>query len=222
MLGKSLVALVAELHEHVLNHVLSGNVDTRWRRKAVSMLGLTGSERVLDACSGTGDLAIALREGGAGEVVGTDFAPAMLDIAREKAPDIDFQVADTTRLPFADDTFDVATVGFGVRILEDLDGGLRDLCRVLKPEGRLMVLEFSRPPNPIFRSIYHVYFMIVLPIIGNLVSGGSDNAYTYLPRSVLAFPGPDALADRMKQAGFSKVEHTPLTLGIAYVHIATK
>lgn len=206
----------------VLNHLLSGNVDARWRRKAVEMLGLTGTERALDACTGTGDLAIALRRGGAGEVVGTDFAPAMLEVAREKEPGIRFDVADTTALPFPDASFDVATVGFGVRNLDDLDGGLTDLCRVLRPGGRLMVLEFNRPPNPVFRAIYHTYFMIVLPIIGNLVSGGADNAYAYLPRSVMAFPGPAALAERMRRAGFSEVDVTPLTFGVAYVHIATK
>ncbi|MDJ0973553.1 MAG: bifunctional demethylmenaquinone methyltransferase/2-methoxy-6-polyprenyl-1,4-benzoquinol methylase UbiE [Planctomycetota bacterium] len=206
----------------LLNHLLSGNVDARWRKTAVKLLGLNGTERALDACTGTGDLAIALKKGGAGEVVGTDFAPAMLEVAREKEPSIRFDVADTTALPFPDDSFDVATVGFGVRNLDNLDAGLADLCRVLRPGGRLMVLEFNRPPNPVFRAIYHTYFMIVLPIIGNLVSGGADNAYAYLPRSVMAFPGPTELADRMRGAGFSEVEIKPLTFGVAYVHIATK
>ncbi len=207
----------------LLNHLLSGNVDARWRKKAVASLGLTGSERVLDACSGTGDLAIALDAGGAGQVVGTDFAPAMLDHARQKTDgQIEFLVADTTALPFEDASFDIATVGFGVRNLEDLDGGLEDLQRVLKPGGRLMVLEFSRPPNRVFRAIYHTYFMLILPLIGNLVSGGADNAYTYLPRSVMAFPGPEGLADRLRGAGFSSVEMTPLTFGVAYIHTATK
>jgi demethylmenaquinone methyltransferase/2-methoxy-6-polyprenyl-1,4-benzoquinol methylase len=205
----------------LLNHLLSGNVDARWRRQAARTLALTGRERVLDACCGTGDLAVAMLEGGAGEVVGTDFAPAMVDLAREKAGDrIDFQVADTTKLPFADASFDVATIGFGVRNLEDMDGGFREIRRVLAPGGRFLVLEFSRPPNPVFRAIYHTYFMIVLPMIGNLVSGGSDNAYTYLPRSVMAFPGPDALAARLKDAGFSRVDVTTLTMGVACIHVA--
>lgn len=206
----------------VLNHVLSGNIDARWRKRAVKMLGLTGTERVLDACAGTGDLAIALKKGGAGEVVGTDFAPAMLEVAAEKEPSIQWQVADTTALPFEDESFDVATVGFGVRNLENLDGGLADLCRVLRPGGRLLVLEFNRPPNPIVRAVYGTYFMIVLPIIGNLVSGGADNAYAYLPRSVMAFPGPSELSQKMLDVGFSKVDVTPLTFGVAYVHLATK
>ena len=207
----------------VLNHLLSGNTDVRWRKQAARQLGLTGSERVLDVCCGTGDLAVAMLDGGAGEVVGTDFAPAMVEIAKEKAGErIGFQVADTTRVPFADESFDVATVGFGVRNLEDMDAGFREMHRVLKPGGRFLILEFSRPPNPVFRAVYHTYFMIVLPMIGNLVSGGADNAYTYLPRSVMAFPGPNALSDRLKRAGFSRVDVTRLSLGIACIHIAHK
>jgi len=208
----------------LLNHLLSANTDVRWRKQAAGLLHLDGSERLLDLCCGTGDLAMAMRAGGAGEVVGTDFAPEMVRLAREKAgADIHFQVADTTKLPFDEASFDVASVGFGARNLEDLDGGFREACRVLKPGGRFLVLEFSRPPNPIFRAIYHTYFMIVLPMIGNLVSGGGgDNAYTYLPRSVMGFPGPEALAQRLKQAGFATVDVTTLTGGIACIHLATK
>jgi demethylmenaquinone methyltransferase/2-methoxy-6-polyprenyl-1,4-benzoquinol methylase len=207
----------------VLNHVLSGNTDARWRRITVRRLGLTGRERALDACCGTGDLAVALAEGGAREVVGTDFSPAMVELARRKAGErIRFDVADTTRLPFEDASFDVATIGFGVRNLEDMDAGFREIQRVLRPGGRFAVLEFSRPPNPVFRAVYHTYFMIVLPLIGNLVSGGSDNAYTYLPRSVMAFPGPEALAARLCDAGFATVEMVPLTFGVACIHLARK
>src|SRR5262245_30596198 len=210
----------------VLNHVLSANIDVRWRKQVVQRLALTGAERCLDACSGTGDLAIALAEGGAKEVVGSDFAPDMLERARSKAAPpgarVQFVVADTTRLPFPDAQFDVATVGFGVRNLENLDGGLRELCRVLRPGGRLAILEFSRPSNPIVRGVYDLYFMLILPLIGNLVSGGAENAYAYLPRSVMAFPRPGALAERMKAAGFAKVEYEPLTMGIAYLHLGTR
>ncbi len=215
----------------LLNHLLSANVDVRWRREVVARLALTGRERVLDACCGTGDLALLLCEAGAGSVVGTDFAPAMVARAREKAlarggraagPALAFEVADTTRLPFGDASFDLATVAFGVRNLEDLDAGLAELCRVLRPGGRLAVLEFSRPANPVFRALYHTYFMLVLPLVGNLVSGGADNAYAYLPRSVLAFPGPEALAGRLRRAGFAEVHVVPLTLGIACLHLATR
>ena len=205
----------------VLNHLLSANIDSRWRKQAAQLLDLKGTERVLDVCCGTGDLAVAMLDGGAGEVQGTDFAPAMIELAKEKAGErIQFQVADTTDVPFPDASFDAATVGFGVRNLEDMDAGFREMHRVLKPGGRFLILEFSRPPNPVFRGIYHAYFMIVLPMIGNLVSGGADNAYTYLPRSVMAFPGPQALADRMTDAGFDRVDVTSLSGGIACIHVA--
>jgi demethylmenaquinone methyltransferase / 2-methoxy-6-polyprenyl-1,4-benzoquinol methylase len=209
----------------LLNHLLSANVDKAWRRTTVRRLALTGREKVLDACTGTGDLALALLDGGAASVVGSDFAPQMVERARKKAAgrsNARFLVADTTDLPFEDGAFDVATVAFGVRNLEDLDAGLKDLHRVLVPGGRLAILEFSRPRNPVFRGVYNVYFQLVLPLIGNLLSGGAENAYAYLPRSVQAFPGPDALADRLKAAGFATVEWAPLTLGIAHLHLATK
>jgi demethylmenaquinone methyltransferase/2-methoxy-6-polyprenyl-1,4-benzoquinol methylase len=207
----------------LLNHLMSANVDAAWRKKAVRRLALTGKERCLDACTGTGDLAVALLDGGAGEVVGSDFAPQMLERAKRKAGDrATFLVADTTKLPFRDGEFDVATVGFGVRNLEDLDAGLAELCRVLKPGGRLAVLEFSRPPNRLVRGAYDLYFRLLMPLIGNLISGGAENAYAYLPRSVLTFPSPDALAERLKRAGFSRVAFEPLTFGIAYLHVATK
>src|SRR5262245_66057662 len=207
----------------VLNHLLSANVDKAWRARTVARLALTGRERVLDACTGTGDLAVALLQGGAREVVGTDFAPKMIERAKAKAGErATFLVADTTRLPFPDASFDAATVGFGVRNLEDMDAGFRELCRVLRPGGRLAVLEFSRPPNPIVRGGYHLYFMLALPLIGNLLSGGAENAYAYLPRSVLAFPSPPVLAERLRGAGFATVDFTPLTLGIAHVHLATR
>jgi demethylmenaquinone methyltransferase/2-methoxy-6-polyprenyl-1,4-benzoquinol methylase len=209
-----------------LNRLLSARSDVRWRRRAVERLRLTGRERVLDACTGTGDVALALVEAGAARVDATDFSPEMVRRGREKAAAhgdrVAFQVADTTRLPFPDATFDGATVAFGVRNLEDLDGGLRELARVLRPGGRLVVLEFSVPRNPVVRTLYLTYFMVVLPLIGNLASGGADTAYTYLPRSVLAFPDPGALAERMRRAGFASVEVEPLSLGIATLHVATR
>ena len=206
-----------------LNHLLSANLDRAWRKDVVRRLALTGRERCLDACCGTGDLALALVEGGAGEVVASDFAPAMVARAREKLGDrATVLVADTTRLPFPDSDFDVATVGFGVRNLEDLGAGLSELHRVLRTGGRLAILEFSRPENPLLRGVYHLYFLLVLPLIGNLVSGGAQNAYAYLPRSVLAFPPPDVLSARLRAAGFSSVTATPIAAGIAHLHLATR
>ncbi len=205
----------------LLNHLLSANVDRRWRAKAVGLLALSGTEEVLDVCTGTGDLAVALLEGGARRVEGCDFAPEMIRLADEKAGDrIHFSVADALDLPFEDASFDVATVAFGVRNYHDLDRGLRELARVLRPGGRLLILEFSRPPNRLVRGIYDTYSMIVLPMIGNLVSGGADNAYAYLPRSVQAFPGTEALSDRLRAAGFGAVDVVRLTGGIAAIHIA--
>jgi demethylmenaquinone methyltransferase/2-methoxy-6-polyprenyl-1,4-benzoquinol methylase len=209
----------------VLNRLLSARSDVRWRTRCAKGLGLTGRERVLDACTGTGDLALALLDQGAGEVVGTDFAPEMVRRAEAKASGrtgVSFRVADTTRLPFPDAAFDAATVAFGVRNLEDLGGGLRELARVLKPGARLSILEFSVPENPVFRVVYLVYFMLVLPLVGNLVSGGADNAYAYLPRSVLAFPRPQELARRMERAGFRDVRIEPQSFGIASIHTGVR
>ena len=207
----------------LLNHLLSANVDQAWRRRAVRLLDAGTGERVLDACTGTGDLAVALRQAGAGDVVGCDFAPEMIRLAEEKAGEhIHFQVADVLDLPFEDGAFDAATVAFGVRNFQDLSRGLAELGRVLRPGGRLLVLEFSRPPNRLVRGVYETYSMVVLPMIGNLVSGGADNAYAYLPRSVQAFPDPWRLADLLRGAGFSTVDVHPLTFGIATIHLAVK
>lgn len=211
----------------VLNHLLSANVDRVWRRRAVARLHLSGSERVLDACTGTGDVAFALLGAGAGEVVGCDFAPEMIRRAEAKAKvqtvgRIRFEVADVLNLPFADATFDAATAAFGVRNVHDLGRGLRELCRVLRPGGKLVVLEFSRPQGPLVRAIYDTYSTIVLPVVGNLVSGGAGSAYAYLVQSIRSFPAADALAAHMREAGFSSVAVHPLLLGIATIHVAVR
>ena len=147
----------------------------------------------------------------------------MIRLAQEKAGDhVRFQVADVLALPFPDGAFDAATVAFGVRNFQDLPRGLAELGRVLRPGGRLLVLEFSRPPNRLVRAVYETYSMVVLPMIGNLVSGGADNAYAYLPRSVQAFPAPGRLADLLRGAGFGTVDVHPLTFGIATIHLAVK
>ncbi|HKJ01836.1 MAG TPA: ubiquinone/menaquinone biosynthesis methyltransferase, partial [Longimicrobiales bacterium] len=211
----------------LLNHVLSLNIDRAWRRKAVARLGWerapTGT--FLDACAGTFDLALELgaRSDFAGRVVASDFAQPMLVTGSPKlarAPV--FPVCgDSLRLPFRDGTFDGATVGFGVRNLADLGGGLAEFHRVLRPGARLVVLEFTTPPNPLVRAGYHFYFHRVLPVVGRIVSG-HPWAYTYLPESVKEFPGPQDLQEMFRAAGFTDAGYQLLTFGIAAIHWGTR
>lgn len=207
----------------LLNHVLSLNIDRSWRSKALDRLGWEDSPEgvYLDACSGTCDLALELahRAGFRGRIAASDFAQPMLvqgapKIEREA---IDAVCGDSLRLPFPDDTFEGATVGFGVRNLSDLRAGLTDLRRVLKPGGRLVVLEFTVPPNPIMRAGYLFYFHHVLPVVGRIVSG-HPWAYTYLPESVKEFPGPAELGVLFETVGFTDGGWTLLTGGIAALH----
>lgn len=213
----------------LLNHVLSLNIDRRWRRKAVDRLGLdpdpAARPRVLDACAGTYDLSLELteRKGFGGQVVASDFARPMLVAGLQKleAAPIVPVCGDSLRLPFPDESFDGAMVAFGVRNLSDVDRGFREFRRVLRPGARLVVLEFTTPPNPIIRTGYLFYFHRILPLIGRVVSG-HPWAYTYLPESVRDFPGPKALGDRLTDAGFARVEWTLLTGGIAAIHVAER
>ena len=211
----------------LLNHLLSGNVDKRWRRKTARALesSLVEGARVLDVACGTGDLSLVLAEVGAVRVVGLDFCRPMLEIARRKADEgsrpIPFVEGDALRLPFADETFDAATIAFGLRNLAGVADGLRELRRILKPGGRLAVLEFSSPVVPGFRALFRFYFTRVLPRIGGLVSG-SRGAYEYLPDSVTRFPDQKRLAELMRAEGFEKVEYVNLTGGIAALHTGTR
>lgn len=207
----------------LLNHVLSANIDRGWRRKAVDRLGWEAHRDgiFLDACAGTYDLSLELarRSGFQGRVVASDFAQPMLVVGQKKlvgAP-VAPVCGDTLRLPFPDDTFHGATVGFGVRNLADLERGFREFHRVLKPGARLVVLEFTVPPNPLMRGLYMVYFNHVLPLVGRIVSG-HPWAYTYLPESVKEFPGPKELAGLMEAAGFREARWKLLTGGIAALH----
>ena len=211
----------------LLNHVLSLNIDRRWRRKAVDRLGWERAAEgtYLDACAGTFDLALELgeRAGFRGEVVASDFARPMLV---EGLPKIDGRAVapvcgDTQQLPFPDEVFSGATVGFGVRNLSDLPAGFREFHRTLKPGGRLVILEFTVPPNPIVRQGYMLYFNRILPLVGRIVSG-HPWAYTYLPESVKEFPGPEDLGRLLEEAGFARVDWTLLTFGIAAIHVAEK
>ena len=211
----------------LLNHVLSLNVDRLWRRRAVARLGWERAPAgtYLDNCAGTLDLAVTLatRRGFAGRVVGSDFTFAMLangvdkTVGRPVVP----ACADALALPYADASFDGATVGFGVRNLADLDAGLREMARVLKPGARLVILEFTTPGWQPFRGLYFFYFTRVLPLVGRLVSRHSS-AYSYLPESVLNFPEPPRLAERMRAAGFGEVAWESLSGGIAALHHGTR
>jgi demethylmenaquinone methyltransferase/2-methoxy-6-polyprenyl-1,4-benzoquinol methylase len=211
----------------LLNHLLSGNVDKRWRRKAARALesSLIEGARVLDVACGTGDLSLVLAEAGAARIIGLDFCRPMLEIARRKADadsrSIPFVEGDALRLPFADATFDAVTIAFGLRNLAGVADGLRELRRVLKPGGRLAVLEFSSPVVPGFRALFRFYFTRVLPHIGGLVSG-SRGAYEYLPDSVSRFPDQKRLAELMRAEGFEGVEYSNLTGGIAALHTGTR
>ncbi len=211
-----------------LNHFLSANVDARWRRLVARRLqpGLEGAEvRVLDVACGTGDLSLVLARETKARVVGTDFCRPMLDIAARKASQdaqpIPFVEGDALKLPFAGDSFDAVSIAFGLRNLSSVEGGLKELWRVLKPGGRAAILEFSRPVVPGFRALFQFYFTRVLPLIGGFVSG-SRGAYEYLPDSVSRFPDQKRLAQLMREAGFAEVEYQNLTGGIAALHLGTR
>lgn len=207
----------------LLNHLLSLNRDRAWRRRAVDrLLERTSLEgRFLDACAGTFDLALELtrRPGFAGDVVASDFALPMLrrGLPKLRRQPVRALCADALRLPFADASFDGATVGFGVRNLADVDTGLRELGRVLRPGAPLIVLEFATPSWQPFRALYLFYFRRILPWIGRRISR-HDEAYSYLPASVLEFPAPEALAERLAAAGFGDVAWETMTGGIVAVH----
>ena len=209
----------------LLNHVLSLNVDRRWRRTAVKRLrwdtAPTGT--YLDLCAGTLDLAAALRrqDGFRGTVVGADFVVPMLRLGRRKSDGVRAVGADALALPFADRTFDGCMIAFGIRNLEDVGAGLAEMARVLRPGGRLVILEFSLPTRWPIRPLYAVYFRHILPRIGRLVSKHTS-AYTYLPDSVSAFPEPTELAAAIAGCGFGEVHHEPLTFGVASLYHAVR
>lgn len=207
----------------LLNHLLSLNIDTTWRRRAVDVLHWERAPAgtYLDNCAGTLDLAceLARRPGFQGRVTGSDFTLAMLKGGKHKirTVPVDPVCADALALPYKDASFDGATVGFGVRNLADLDAGLREMARVLKPGARLVILEFTTPNWQPFRGLYFLYFRHILPTIGSLVSR-HGSAYSYLPESVLHFPEPPRLAEMMEEAGFAGVGYRRLTGGIAALH----
>ena len=208
-----------------LNHLLSAGLDTRWRKRAIAALELDGRKTVLDVCTGTADLALAAiaARRGARRVVGIDFSGEMLRIGRAKvaALPIDLIRGDATRIPLTGGAVDAATIGFGIRNVDRPLDACREIARVLRPNGKLAILEFSLPRSGILRSFYLWYFRHVLPVIGRAISG-HPTAYTYLPASVEAFPSPDEFVQQLREAGFGTVHAVPLTLGVVYVFVAVK
>jgi demethylmenaquinone methyltransferase/2-methoxy-6-polyprenyl-1,4-benzoquinol methylase len=199
-----------------MNRLMTAGLDKRWRERAAAAVVRPG-DRVLDACCGTGDLAIAGAEAG-GTVTGLDFSEPMLARAREKNPDIDWVSGDAMRMPFPDESFDAATVGFGVRNLDDLERGLAELRRVLKPGGRLAILEITRPTG-LLAPFYRFWFDGVIPLAGKVLPGGS--AYSYLPASVRRFPAPEGLAKLLDEAGFDEISWRLFAGGIVALHKGT-
>lgn len=210
-----------------LNHLLSLGIDIRWRKKAIQQLGTQQPKTILDVATGTGDFAIEALKLNPKKIVGVDISEGMLEVGREKIKKlgaenkISLQLADSEKLPFESNSFDASTVAFGVRNFENLDKGLSEIHRVLKPGGQIVVLEFSQPTGFIMKRLYWMYFKLILPIIGKLVSRDKA-AYTYLPESVKAFPYGDAFVQRLLGAGFAQGKCTPLTFGICSLYTAIK
>ncbi len=212
-----------------LNSLLSFGLDHLWRREAARAaleIESNVNKRVLDVATGTADLAISLKcYKPSVEVVAVDFVEAMLDLARKKVArlglDISLEQGDGLALPFPSESFDVVTIAYGLRNFADYEKGLKEFYRVLKPKGRLVVLEFPPPPKGFFGQLFRFYFLKVVPLIGGLLSGKRD-AYTYLPQSVLNFPNPETLSEIMYKTGFTKINFKPQTFGVSGLHIADK
>jgi demethylmenaquinone methyltransferase/2-methoxy-6-polyprenyl-1,4-benzoquinol methylase len=221
---RSMFSAIAPRYDF-LNHLLSAGIDRAWRRRAVEAAGNVRGALVLDVCCGTGDLALEFANAGA-RVVGSDFAAPMLAIANKKVARagarIAFLAGDALSLPFRDETFDVVSVAFGIRNVENLAAGLAELRRVLRNGGKAIILEFTTPPNRAVRGAFGFYFHRVLPRIGNALAGVRTDAYQYLPDSVAAFPDAPHLARALEESGFARVEFRYTTGGIAAIHAGTR
>lgn len=229
---KNLFSAIARYYDF-LNSLLSLKRDKMWRRETVKASDVEPTNKVLDVCTGTGELALAYSDkiGAEGFVIGSDFCFEMLVIGDRKLQQpvgavskctTNFLTADTLILPFLDNTFDVVSVGFGIRNVSDLEMGIREMARVAAPGGRVVILEFTQPTNPLFRGLYYFYFTKILPFVGNLISGNKDDAYGYLPRSVMKFPNCDALKGVMEQCGLTDVRFHRKTFGIVAIHVGRK
>jgi demethylmenaquinone methyltransferase/2-methoxy-6-polyprenyl-1,4-benzoquinol methylase len=210
-----------------LNHFLSLGVDYSWRTTVRKNVNSFGAKRILDVATGTADLAIELTKIKESSIVGIDISQGMLDFGQIKLNQkrltnrITLKQADSEKLPFADQEFDAVTVSFGVRNFENLLAGLAEMHRVLKPGCPMIVLEFSKPTNPVFSKLYWFYFKNILPLLGKMLSR-STNAYTYLPQSVAAFPEGEEFVEKAKSVGFSSVTFKPLTFGICTMYTCVK
>jgi demethylmenaquinone methyltransferase / 2-methoxy-6-polyprenyl-1,4-benzoquinol methylase len=219
----SMFSQIAQRYDRA-NTVLSAGIHHRWRRTAVKWSGARAGDRILDCATGTGDLAIAFKRtvGPAGEVVAIDFVENMIELARQKSADIRFEVADVTVLPFETDTFDVASIAFGIRNVGDPMKGIAEMTRVVKRGGRVVVLEFGKPKPRAFAAAYDLYRTRMLPSIGGLITG-QRRAYEYLDQSSVEFPHGEEFAALMRNsASFDAVEFRPLTFGIAYLYRGVK
>jgi demethylmenaquinone methyltransferase/2-methoxy-6-polyprenyl-1,4-benzoquinol methylase len=213
-----------------MNHLLSANVDRYWRWRTVQLAPPAAEGPILDVCTGTGDLALAYHAAARGKVpvVGADFCREMLDVAEKKkeklgiGEQVSFVEADAQELPFPDDHFQIVCVAFGLRNIADPDRGLREMARVCRPGGRVVVLEFSMPSRQPLKALYGWYFRRVLPRVGQWLARNEESAYSYLPASVGEFPSGEALAERMRAAGLARAKFWPMTFGIATLYVGCK
>lgn len=204
-----------------MNAVMTAGMDRRWRERAADLANVGTGDRVLDVATGTGDLAIELgsRVGDSGEVIGVDFSEGMLDLAREKAPEIRFDHGSALELPYADGEFAAATVGFGARNFSDLGRGLAEMRRVVRPGGRVVVLEITTPQRPPLSWFFRFWFDAAVPALGRFA--GDSDAYSYLPNSVRRFPGPGELGAELFEAGLTDVRWVLTAGGIIAIHVGS-